>query len=87
MNSRLSIQRHSDGKVAKNGRMVRLVTGVSATQAIPGEKFHNQIPIQADHSTMVKYDEDDDGNYTIVREKLVEAVQKLLGRVEDTHSM
>jgi hypothetical protein len=87
MNSRLLLQRDLDGKVAKNGRMVRLVTRESATQAIPGEKFHNQIPIQADHSTMVKYDEDDDGNYTIVRGKLVEVVQKFSGRVEDTHSM
>lgn len=60
------IQKLENGNLAKGKRLLRLVKRESATRAIPNEKFHNQIPIHADHSGMVKFNSDDDVNYEMV---------------------
>lgn len=65
-----------DGSIKQAWRLVRLVTKESATQAIQGEKFHNQIALTASHSDIVKYTEDDDGNYVMVRGKLERYVKE-----------
>ncbi|KAI5783495.1 hypothetical protein FPQ18DRAFT_266644, partial [Pyronema domesticum] len=70
-----AIMRLPNGDLRKNGRLVSQATRESATQAIPGERFHNQIPMNVDHSAIVKYDEYDSGNFIIVRGKLEDCIK------------
>jgi len=42
-----------------------------------------QIPIDADHSTMVKYSDNHDAHYITVRDKLLECVKKAPGIIEN----
>ena len=63
--------------------MVRMVTSESATWALPTEAIHMQIPIDADHSTMVKYSDNHDPRYITVRVRLYECVKKAPGIIEN----
>lgn len=47
----------------------------SATQAIPSERVHDQISLNADHSGMVKFNNNFDGNYVSVVVRLRECVK------------
>jgi hypothetical protein len=49
----------------------------SATYAVPNEEFHNQIPLDPDHSNIVKYDHSSDDGFIIVLTKLKECVHEL----------
>jgi hypothetical protein len=51
------------------------VTKESATWSVPNESFHDQIPIDTDHSAMVKYSNRMDGNYLTVANMLKICVQ------------
>ena len=58
----------------RTGRPVRMVTKESATWFMPKEEVHNQIPINADHSQLVKFASRADHNYRAVSLKLRELV-------------
>ena len=63
--------------------MVRMVTSESATYALPTEAIHMQIPIDADHSTMVKFSDNYDPTYITVRDRLYDCVKKAPGIIRD----
>jgi hypothetical protein len=69
------MQKTKDGAWTKTGAPVRLVTMASATQAIPSEKFHDQISLDADHSGMVKFNNEYDSKYVSVLVRLKECVE------------
>jgi len=48
-------QEDKSGKWTKTGEKVRMVTRDSATRINLDHKFHDQLPINADHSGMVKF--------------------------------
>lgn len=54
---------------------MRLVTQESATWAIPSEALHDQVPIDADHSAMVKFTDRADRNYLSAVQRLKECVE------------
>ena len=58
--------KNKDGRWARTGRPIRMVTRESATEKVPGEEVHHQICINADHSNMVKFDERCDPSYRLV---------------------
>jgi hypothetical protein len=64
------------------GPMVRMVTPDSATWALPTEAIHMQIPIDADHSTMVKYSDNYDPHYITVRDRLYKCVKNAPALIE-----
>ncbi|KAF8541865.1 hypothetical protein BDD12DRAFT_730767 [Trichophaea hybrida] len=68
------IQLSTDGRMEKTGPYVRLVTKESATWATPNEALYDQVPINADHSAMVKFANRADGNYLSAIERLRECV-------------
>jgi hypothetical protein len=55
---------------------VRLVTQDSATCFCPHEATHDQIPIDTDHSNLVKFPGPDDANYETVSRKMQDLVKK-----------
>jgi hypothetical protein len=63
--------------------MVRMVTSDSATWALPTEPIHMQIPIDADHSTMVKFSDNYDPHYIAVRDRLYECVKRAPGIIKN----
>ena len=63
--------------------MARMVTFDSATWALPTEAIHMQIPIDTDHSTLVKYCDNHDPHYITVRVRLYECVKKAPGIIEN----
>jgi hypothetical protein len=63
--------------------MMRMVTSDSATCALPTEPIHMQIPIDADHSTMVKFSDNYDPHYITVRDRLYECVKRAPGIIEN----
>ena len=72
-----------DGRWEGKGPMVRMVTPESAARALPTEAIHMQIPIDADHSSMVKYSDKYDPHYITVRDMLYECVKKAPGIIEN----
>jgi hypothetical protein len=70
-------QEAQNGIWKRTGQLLRAVTMESATFAVPNEEFHNQIPLDSDHSNIVKYDHPSDDGFIIVLTKLKECVQKL----------
>jgi hypothetical protein len=72
-----------DGRWERKGPMVRMVTSDSATWALPTEAIHMQIPIDADHSTMVKFSDNYDPHYITVRDRLYECVKRAPGIIEN----
>ena len=50
------------------------MTEDSATWAVPSESRHDQVPIDADHSAMVKFTDRADRNYLSVVQRLEECV-------------
>jgi hypothetical protein len=57
-----------------------MVTQESATWATPNEATYNQVPIDGNHSTMVKFTDRADRNYVVV-------VQRLKGYVNKARDM
>jgi len=72
-----------DGHWERDGPMVRVVTSDSATWALPTDAIHMQIPIDADHSTMVKFPDNSDPHYITVRDRLYECVKKAPSTIEN----
>jgi len=72
-----------DGRWERNGPMVRMVTADSATWALPTEAIHMQIPIDADHSNIVKFSDNYDHRYIAVRDRLHECVKKAPGIIKN----
>ncbi|KAI5842039.1 hypothetical protein BZA05DRAFT_380199 [Tricharina praecox] len=60
----------------RSGEMIRLVTQESATFALRTEATHMQIGIDADHSNIVKFDDNSDHHYSTVRDRLLYCVEK-----------
>ncbi|KAA8894431.1 hypothetical protein FN846DRAFT_819409 [Sphaerosporella brunnea] len=72
-----------DGSWDRSGAMVRIVTEESATWALPTEARYMRIPIDADHSDMVKFTDHDDRHYMTVLNRLHECVGKAPGIIEN----
>ena len=72
-----------DGRWEREGPIVRMVTSESATWALPTEAIHMQIPIDADHSNMVKYSDNHDPHYITVKVRLCECVKKAPSIIEN----
>lgn len=51
-----------------------LVEHTSATHAGPNEKNHDQLSIDADHSDIVKFDDESNHNYVVVAERICNLV-------------
>jgi hypothetical protein len=60
-----------------------LVTKDSATFFYPHEALHNQIPIDTDHSNLVKFPGPDDRNYETVSMKMRDLVMKAAGIIQN----
>ncbi|KAF8242790.1 hypothetical protein K440DRAFT_664538 [Wilcoxina mikolae CBS 423.85] len=58
-----------------NEVMVRMVTQDSATWASPNEALHDQVPINRDHSNLVKSFDNADPHFVAVRDRLLDCVQ------------
>ncbi|KAA8913656.1 hypothetical protein FN846DRAFT_929114 [Sphaerosporella brunnea] len=71
-----------DGSWERSGGMIRVVSQESATFALPTEAIHMQVPIDADHSNMVKFADKADPNYIPVRDRLSDYVAKAPGILE-----
>jgi hypothetical protein len=63
--------------------MVRMVTSDPATWALPTEAIHMQIPIDAEHSAIVKFSDNYDPHYIAVRERLYECVKRAPGIIKN----
>lgn len=59
----------------RTGEEVLMVSKGSATWASPREKLHNQIPIDMDHSSLVKFTDLNDTNYQMVEKRLQDCVK------------
>jgi hypothetical protein len=55
--------------------MIKMVTQDSATYTLPWEKRSEHIPIDADHSGLVKFPDENHADYRRVLMKLVEFVK------------
>jgi hypothetical protein len=51
-----------------------MVTSASATKSAPGEKFYDQLPLEGDHSTMVKFTSREVEDYITVSGRILEYV-------------
>ncbi|KAF8533194.1 hypothetical protein BDD12DRAFT_947879 [Trichophaea hybrida] len=72
-----------DGRWERCGKMVRMVTEESATCALPTEPTHMQIPIDADHSNMVKFTDNQSDAYIRVWKRLEQSVKEAPSIVEN----
>ena len=64
-------QRAPDGKLRKTGRLSLLVTEKSATSTnLVAVADKDNIPLNTDHSGLVKYKSRNQGDYTIARERI-----------------
>jgi hypothetical protein len=68
-----------NGQWCRSGNYIRLVTKESATCFCPHEALHDQIPIDTDHSNLVKFPGVDDRNYETVSMKIQDMVKKAPG--------
>jgi len=68
-----------NGEWKRYGQYLRLVTKDSATSICPHEALHNQIPIDTDHSNLVKFPGTDDRHYETVSMMLEDLVMKAQG--------
>lgn len=60
----------------KNGPEVMMIPFMSAIYAGPNEKVHDQIPIEADHSEIVKFGDASNPDYLIIESRIKELVDK-----------
>ncbi|KAI5785331.1 hypothetical protein FPQ18DRAFT_309255 [Pyronema domesticum] len=67
-----AMEEAENGTWKRTGQILRSVTMESATYAVPNEESHNQIPLDSDHSNIVKCDHSSDGGFIIVITKLKE---------------
>lgn len=75
-------QRDEEGKWRKTGPHSLLVTERSATGAgLVAVADEDNIPLNADHSGLVKYSTRGQGDYTIVRRRIVECVKEAKAKV------
>jgi hypothetical protein len=63
--------------------MIRMVASDSAIWVLLTEAIHMQIPIDADHSTIVKYSDNYDPHYITVRDRLYKCVKNAPGIIEN----
>lgn len=52
-----------------------MVPKVSATYASLNEKKYDQLPINADHSNIVKFSDSSDDNYVIIQSRMRQCVK------------
>jgi iron-sulfur cluster repair protein YtfE (RIC family) len=80
---------YEDREWKRTGTPARMVSKESATWFMPKEEVHNQVPIFADHSQLVKFTSRAHHNYLAVRSKLKELVKKAPGilRLRGENSM
>ncbi|KAA8908942.1 hypothetical protein FN846DRAFT_944125 [Sphaerosporella brunnea] len=73
-----------DGKWMREGEPVQMVTKDSATWASRTEALPDQVPLEANHSTLVKFSDRHDNKYEVVlgriREQVVEAAEVIKKR-------
>ncbi|KAL5349520.1 hypothetical protein ACLOAV_005815 [Pseudogymnoascus australis] len=62
-------------KWEKTGKKVMMVPKVSATYASLNEKKYDQLPINADHSNIVKFSDSSDDNYVIIQSRMRQCVK------------
>jgi hypothetical protein len=79
----LMLKVREDGNWNRSGEMVRIVTEESATWALPTEANYGRIPIDANHSDMVKFTDRNDRHYMTVLERLHGCVGKARGVIEN----
>lgn len=60
----------------KIGAEVMMVPFTSAIHAGPNEKVHDQIPIEADHSEIVKFGDPSSPDYLIIESRIRQLVDK-----------
>lgn len=68
-------------KWERTGEAVRMVTRESAIHSMANRKMCHEIPIDADHSTMVKFGSRSDQSYQIIRKcilKLTETAPQVI---------
>jgi hypothetical protein len=63
-------KQNNDGTLTKSGPKQLLVTEESATRTGLPDMFHQHIPIDADHSGLVKFESRSHGSYEIVMQKI-----------------
>jgi hypothetical protein len=68
-----------NGEWERTDTYLRLVTRDSAACFCPREAIHHQIPIDTDHSNLVKFQGHDDPYYEMVRSKIEELVKEAPG--------
>ncbi|KAA8909379.1 hypothetical protein FN846DRAFT_942526 [Sphaerosporella brunnea] len=71
-----------DGTWKRTGPAIRMVSTSSATWVSPNEKVYDQLPIEADHSAMVKFYGPSDEIYRTVKSKIQQAVEKAPGVIK-----
>ncbi|KAH8679043.1 hypothetical protein BGZ60DRAFT_513281 [Tricladium varicosporioides] len=62
-------------KWAKTGEKVMMVPKISATYASINEKKYDQLPINADHSNIVKFSDSSDDDYVIIQSRISQWVK------------
>lgn len=71
------VQRELDGKLRKTGPKVLMVTRDSATSTgLTTTSDEDNIPLDTDHSGLVKYDSRTHGPYPVVKERVKRLVEE-----------
>jgi hypothetical protein len=70
----------------RNGDPIMMVSKPSAIHASRGEKDYNQIPIDADHSDIVKFSDPSDAGYGIIESRMRELVARAPGVIKERFS-
>ncbi|KAI1391513.1 uncharacterized protein F4822DRAFT_396967 [Hypoxylon trugodes] len=60
----------------RTGPRVMMVEHMSAIHATSREKYYDQLPIDADHSDLVKFPDQADHNYAFVEKRIIELVSE-----------
>jgi hypothetical protein len=63
-------QQKTDGTLTRSGPKQLLVTEESATRTGLPDLFHQHIPLDTDHSGLVKFESRSHGSYEIVMQKI-----------------
>lgn len=74
-NRLIILQRGDDGKWARTGVEILMVTKASATCIGLPDELYNHLPVDADHSDMVKFWGPDDETYQSVVTRIKDFVQ------------
>lgn len=79
----IMLQRLPNGSLVKNGPRMLLVTEQSACQIGTTDNSHQWLPLDRDHSGLVKFNHQHDEDYYTVRNRLSELVNAALPVVKD----